>query len=125
MVSIIIHGSAIAILALATGATWISITFCGNLAHKLLFKLVSLPIPAISDFLISVIEKFPISAVVCLISLGYGSCGGIALMVTCVLYFILVGILLIFEFTIHLSLILYLCYLAHKNVRGLPREVCI
>ena len=96
MVSIIIHGSAIAILGLATGGVWITITFCGNIAHKMLFKLVSLPIPAISDFLISVIEKFPISAVVCLISLAYGSCGGIALMVTCVLYFVLVSFFFIF-----------------------------
>lgn len=40
LVSIIIHGTAVAVLALAKAAAWTSICFCGNTAHKILFKLV-------------------------------------------------------------------------------------
>lgn len=90
-VSILIHGTAIAMLAVFTGATWAGITFCGSMAHKILFRIVHLPIPIISDAVVSIIEKFPASVAVLLISLAYASCGGIALFVGCIVYFILVS----------------------------------
>jgi GPI inositol-deacylase len=40
MVSILIHGSALALLTLATGAIWAAICFFGNVTHKILFKCV-------------------------------------------------------------------------------------
>lgn len=89
-VSILIHGSALAILACFTGAIWAAITFCASMVHKILFRLTRMPFPFISDPMISVIEKFPASAAVLLISLAFSSCGGIALVLACVVYFILV-----------------------------------
>lgn len=90
-VSILLHGSSLAFLTCFTGAVWLAITFSGSMAHKLLFRITKLPIPIISDTVISIIEKFPASVAVLLISLAFASCGGIALVVACVVYFILVS----------------------------------
>ncbi|KAL7022968.1 hypothetical protein ACKWTF_012440 [Chironomus riparius] len=87
-VSIVIHGSALAIIFLLTGFMWAGIMFCGSIAHKLLFRIVHLPIPVISDAVITIIEKFPASVAALLVSLIYASCGGIALVVACIVYFI-------------------------------------
>ncbi|KAG5671431.1 hypothetical protein PVAND_001627 [Polypedilum vanderplanki] len=90
-VSIIIHGAALAMLIILTGLMWAGITFFGSIAHKLLFKIVHLPIPIISDAVVSIIEKFPISVAAVLVSLVHASCGGIALVVACIVYFILLS----------------------------------
>lgn len=91
MVSIIIHGTAISLIVIFTALLWAGISFCGSIAHKLLFKVVHLPIPIISDAVVSIIEKFPASVAALLISLVYTSCGGVALIVACIVYFILVS----------------------------------
>lgn len=90
-VSILIHGSALAMLTCFTGAAWASVTFAGSMAHKILFKIVHLPIPMISDTCVSIIEKFPASVAILLVSLAFASCGGIAIFVACFVYFILVS----------------------------------
>ena len=38
LISILIHGSALAILTFASGGIWWACCFCGNIAYKLLFK---------------------------------------------------------------------------------------
>lgn len=96
-VSIIIHGSALALVTIFTGAFYAGITFWGNVAYKLLFRIVQLPIPMISDFVLSIIEKFPASISVLLVSLAFASCGGVSLVIACFVYFILVRFLLIFR----------------------------
>lgn len=90
-VSILIHGSALAMLGCVTGAVWLAITFSGSMAHKLLLRLIRLPLPIISDTCVSIIEKFPASSAALLISLAFASCGGIALVLACFVYFILVS----------------------------------
>lgn len=90
-VSILIHGSSISILVICTALLWGGISFCGSIAHKVLFRVVHLPIPIISDAVVSIIEKFPASVAALLISLVYASCGGIALVVACIVYFILMA----------------------------------
>ncbi|CRK87620.1 CLUMA_CG001416, isoform A [Clunio marinus] len=90
-VSIIIHGTALALLTILTGLIWTGITFCASIAHKILFKIVHLPIPILSDTCISIIEKFPASVAALLIALAFSSCGGIALIVGCFVYFILLS----------------------------------
>lgn len=102
IVSILIHGASLAIVMIFTGLLWVNINICGNIAHHLLFKIVHLPIPVISDTVISIIEKFPISIAALLISLVYASCGGVALLVSCIVYFILVSShTCLFNFNIH------------------------
>lgn len=91
VVSVLIHGASLALAYLVTVGVWTGITFSGSMAHKLLFRLVHMPIPMISDTIVSIIEKFPASVAVLLISLAFGSCGGIALIVACIIYFILVS----------------------------------
>jgi GPI inositol-deacylase len=90
-VSVLIHGASLALLTCFTGATWASVTFAGSIAHKILFKIVHLPIPIISDTCVSIIEKFPASVAVLLVSLAFASCGGIAIFLACFIYFILVS----------------------------------
>lgn len=92
-VSILIHGSSLALLMCFTASIWAAITFSGSMAHKILFRITKLPFPIISDTFLSVVEKFPASIAVLLISLAFASCGGIALVVACLVYFILVSIL--------------------------------
>lgn len=92
LVSILIHGSSLALVFVVTVGVWTAITFSGSVAHKFLFRLVHMPIPMISDTIVSIIEKFPASVAILLISLAFGSCGGIALIVSCIVYFILVSI---------------------------------
>jgi hypothetical protein len=89
-VSILIHGSSIALIACSTGAMWFAITFSGSMAHKALLRIIRLPIPIISDTFVSIIEKFPVSVAALLVSLAFASCGGIALILACFVYFILV-----------------------------------
>lgn len=91
LVSIIIHGSAMALLLLSTAVFWIAITFCGNVAHRLLMRIIKFKIPTISDILMSVFEKFPISATVLLVAIGFSSCGAVMLLLASFFYFIFVS----------------------------------
>lgn len=94
-VSILIHGTALAIIASLTGVVWVSIKFCGSIAHKLLLRIIRLPIPMLSGVAVSIIEKFPATVAALLISLAFASCGGIALVLACFVYFILVSRILV------------------------------
>lgn len=91
LLSILIHGTAFALISFAIAGSWAGICFSGNMAHKILFRMLRLPIPTIAGFLVPVIEKFPISVGICLISLATASCGGIALICACFVYFILLS----------------------------------
>lgn len=93
-VSVIIHGTSVALIVILTAFMWAGISFCGSIAHRLLFKVVHLPIPVISDAVVSIIEKFPASVAALLVSLVYASCGGVALIVASIVYFILVSAIL-------------------------------
>lgn len=92
LISFIIHGSAQAILIFATAAIWMCITFNGNLAYKILIRLVNfnVKVPKFS-YLMPLFEKIPITAGVVLVSIAYGSCGGVALACACCVHFILMS----------------------------------
>lgn len=92
LISFIIHSSAIAILIFATATIWLSITFNGNLVHRIFLRMIKFNIkfPTFS-FLMPLFEKIPITAGVVLISIAYGSCGGAALGCACVVHFMLMS----------------------------------
>ncbi|KAL5277878.1 PGAP1 family protein [Megaselia abdita] len=92
LISFIIHGSAQAILIFATAGIWMCITFNGNLVHKILLRLVKfkIKVPTFS-FLMPMFEKIPITAGVVLVSIAYGSCGGVALGCACAVHFMLMS----------------------------------
>lgn len=92
LLSVIIHGSSLAILYFLTGALWCGIAMSGNFAYKLLYRLIQLPIPTISGIVVPVIQKFPITAGTMLISISMASCGGLALICAVIVYFILVSV---------------------------------
>lgn len=92
LISFIIHGSAQALLIFSTAAIWMCITFNGNLVHKILLRLVKfkVKVPTFS-FLMPLFEKIPITAGVVLVSIAYGSCGGVALACACFVHFMLMS----------------------------------
>lgn len=53
------------------------------------FRLIKLPIPTISGILVPIIQKFPITVGVLLISMGLASCGAVSLILSCLVYFVL------------------------------------
>lgn len=89
VISVIIHGSALAVLNLLTYGLWVSIALCGNVAHQFLFKLTQWPISA--GIVLPAIQKFPITVGFVLVSMAYGSCGGLALICAVLMYFILLS----------------------------------
>ncbi|CAM6031630.1 unnamed protein product, partial [Sphagnum compactum] len=91
LVSIIIHGTAVAILTISKGIAWGCICFCGNTAHKILCKIIHLPIPTLSSTVVSIIGKFPMSVGIFLISLSLASCGAVGLLLAFLVYFLLLS----------------------------------
>lgn len=89
VISVIIHGSALAALNLITYGLWISIALCGNIAHQFLFKLTHWPIS--SGIVLPAIQKFPITVGFVLVSMAYSSCGGLALICAVLMYFIILS----------------------------------
>lgn len=89
VISVIIHGSSLAALSLMTYGLWLSIALCGNVAHQFLFKLTQWPIS--SGMVLPAIQKFPITVGFVLVSMAYGSCGGLALICAVLMYFILLS----------------------------------
>ncbi|XP_055373238.1 GPI inositol-deacylase [Condylostylus longicornis] len=89
MVSILIHGTAFAMLISVTIFLWLTIKIYGNMAHKILLRIIKLPIklPTITDAVMPVIEKIPISSGIILVFVASGSCGGVAMIIGCVIYF--------------------------------------
>lgn len=78
-----------AALNLITYGVWVSIALCGNVAHQFLFKLTQWPIS--SGIVLPAIQKFPITVGFMLVSMAYGSCGGLALICAVIMYFILLS----------------------------------
>lgn len=89
VISIIIHGSALAALNILTYGLWIAIALCGNVAYQFLFKLTQWPISV--GVVLPAIQKFPITVGFVLASMACGSCGGLALICAVIIYFILLS----------------------------------
>ncbi|XP_065094786.1 GPI inositol-deacylase [Ochlerotatus camptorhynchus] len=89
LISVIVHGASLAILLISTALLWAAIVFCGNFVHKILLKIVCLPIPALSSMIVSCIHKFPIVIGGILMSVALASCGSVALICACVVYFVI------------------------------------
>lgn len=90
MVSVIIHGSSIALLSLAVGALWAAMVFWGNVSYKIIFRMIRLPIPTLNVWM-PLIEKLPMAVAIGLISMALMTNGGLALILSCWVYFILVS----------------------------------
>lgn len=90
VISVIIHGSSLALLSLSTYALWVAIAVCGNVAHQLLFKLTQFGSIS-SGIVLPAIQKFPITVGFLLVSLAYGSCGGLAIICAVIMYFIILS----------------------------------
>lgn len=89
VISVIIHGSSLALLSLLTYGLWAAIAVCGNAAHQFLYKLTQWPIS--SGIVLPAIQKFPITIGFFLVSMAYGSCGGLALICAVIMYLILLS----------------------------------
>lgn len=89
VISVIVHGSSLAILNLLTYGLWIAIALCGNVAYQFLFKLTQWPIS--SGIVLPAIQKFPITVGFVLVSMAHGSCGGLAIICAVIMYFILLS----------------------------------
>lgn len=89
VISVIIHGSSLALLSLLTYGLWVAIAVCGNVAHQFLFKLTQWPIS--SGIVLPAIQKFPITVGFLLVSMAYGSCGGLAIICAVLMYFIILS----------------------------------
>lgn len=89
LISVIIHGSALAILNLLTYGLWFAIAVCGNVAHQFLFKLTQFPVSA--SVVLPAIQKFPITIGIILISMAHASCGALPLIISVIIYFILIA----------------------------------
>lgn len=89
VISVIIHGSSLALLSLLTYGLWVAIAVCGNVAHQFLFKLTQWPIS--SGIVLPAIQKFPITVGFLLVSMAYGSCGGLAIICAAIMYFIILS----------------------------------
>lgn len=89
IISVIIHGSALAILNIVTYGLWFGIAVCGNVAHQFLFKLTQFPISA--SVVLPAIQKFPITVGIILISMANASCGSLPLIIAVIVYFILIA----------------------------------
>lgn len=89
VISVIIHGAALAALNLLVYGLWVAIALCGNVAHQFLFKLTQWPIS--SGIVLPAIQKFPITVGFVLVSMACGSCGGLALICAAIMYFIILS----------------------------------
>lgn len=90
MVSVVIHGAAIALLTLAVGGLWAALVFCGNVSYRVMFRVIRLPLPTLNVWL-PLVEKLPMAMAVGLISMAVMMNGGLALIVSCWVYFVLVS----------------------------------
>uniref|UniRef100_A0A6B2ED42 GPI inositol-deacylase n=1 Tax=Phlebotomus kandelakii TaxID=1109342 RepID=A0A6B2ED42_9DIPT len=90
LISVIIHGSGVALLSILVSISWAVICFMGEFVHKILLRLIKLPIPSVASLVISSFEKFPLSAIVILLSIAMASCGALSLILACCIYFCLI-----------------------------------
>lgn len=89
IISVVIHGSALALLNLLTYGLWVAIALCGNVAYQFLFKLASWPVSA--GMILPALQKFPITIGFLLVSMAHASCSGLALICAVIMYFILLS----------------------------------
>lgn len=89
LISVIIHGSALAFLNLLTYGLWFAIAVCGNVAHQFLFKLTQFPVSA--SVVLPAIQKFPMTIGIILIAMAHASCGALPLIISVIIYFILIA----------------------------------
>lgn len=89
IISIVIHGSALAILNLVTYGLWVAIALCGNVAYQFLYKLTQFPVSL--GVVLPAIQKFPVTVGFVLVAMACASCGGIALISAVIIYFILIS----------------------------------
>ncbi|XP_055681996.1 GPI inositol-deacylase [Lutzomyia longipalpis] len=87
LISVIIHGSGVALLYILVSGSWAVICFMGEFVHKILLRVIKLPIPSAASLVISSFEKFPLSAIVILLSIATASCGALSLILACFIYF--------------------------------------
>ncbi|XP_040163104.1 GPI inositol-deacylase [Anopheles arabiensis] len=90
-VSILVHLVALGVLVLATLALWGAIAFCANFAHKIILRLIALPIPVMSSTFLSCIHKFPLAIAVLLVAIALTACGGVSLLCAAAVYFVLLS----------------------------------
>ncbi|XP_059618674.1 GPI inositol-deacylase [Phlebotomus argentipes] len=90
LISVIIHGSGVALLTILVSISWAAICIMGETVHKILLRLIKFPIPSMASLIISSFEKFPLSAIVILISIAMASCGALSLILACCIYFLLI-----------------------------------
>lgn len=90
MVSVVIHGSSIALLSLGVAALWASMVFWGNVSYKIIFRMIRLPIPTFNVWM-PLVEKLPMAVAVGLISMAIMANGGLALILSCWVYFMLLS----------------------------------
>ncbi|KFB42630.1 AGAP011299-PA-like protein [Anopheles sinensis] len=90
-VSILIHLASLGVLLIATLALWGAIAFCANFAHKIILRLIALPIPVMSSTFLSCIHKFPLAIAVLLVAIALTACGGVSLLCAAAVYFVLLS----------------------------------
>lgn len=93
MVSVVIHGSAIALLSMAVGLLWAAMVFWGNVSYKLIFRIIRLPLPSLNVWS-PLVEKLPVVVAMGLIGMAAMTNGGLALICSCWVYFLLVRIIM-------------------------------
>ncbi|XP_053660150.1 GPI inositol-deacylase [Anopheles marshallii] len=91
VVSILIHLVSLGVLVIATLGLWGAIAFCANFAHKIILRLIALPIPVMSSTFLSCIHKFPVAIAVLLIAIALTACGGVSLLCAAAVYFVLLS----------------------------------
>ncbi|XP_053681085.1 GPI inositol-deacylase [Anopheles nili] len=91
LVSILIHLASQGVLIFATLALWGAIAFCANFAHKIILRLIALPIPVMSTTFLSCIHKFPLAIAVLLVAIALTACGGVSLLCAAAVYFVLLS----------------------------------
>uniref|UniRef100_A0A182P0S5 GPI inositol-deacylase n=1 Tax=Anopheles epiroticus TaxID=199890 RepID=A0A182P0S5_9DIPT len=90
-VTILIHLVSLGVLLIATLALWGAIAFCANFAHKIILRLIALPIPVMSSTFLSCIHKFPLAIAVLLMAISLTACGGVSLLCAAAVYFVLLS----------------------------------
>lgn len=89
-VALIIHGSAVALISLSVGGLWAAMVFWGNVSYKVIFRIIRLPVPTLNVWM-PLIEKLPALAAIGLVAMAATVNGGLALILSCWVYFILVS----------------------------------
>uniref|UniRef100_A0A182QD08 GPI inositol-deacylase n=1 Tax=Anopheles farauti TaxID=69004 RepID=A0A182QD08_9DIPT len=91
VVSVLLHLAALGVLVIATLGLWGAIAFCANFAHKIILRLIALPIPVMSSTFLSCIHKFPLAIAVLLVAIALTACGGVSLLCAAAVYFVLLS----------------------------------